>query len=139
MVLAGNDRLLHRENIDHDTCNVDGTVVHLAVNDVYARHIIIADELKEDAVEAIRSLRSIGVTKTIMLSCRSDSNWQKDAQNSDSKRCDGNGNQGVFHPAGCIRAGNAVGSSVCGCGSCATCCPQCKSSCKMKHLRWVAT
>lgn len=67
VVLAGNDRLLHRENIDHDTCNVDGTVVHLAVNDVYAGRIIIADELKEDAVEAIRSLRRIGVEKTIML------------------------------------------------------------------------
>ena len=30
-VIAGNDRLLHREKIEHDTCNVEGTVVHLAV------------------------------------------------------------------------------------------------------------
>ena len=67
VVLAGNDRLLHRENIEHDACNVDGTVVHLAVNDVYAGHILIADELKEDAVWAIESLRRIGIQKTIML------------------------------------------------------------------------
>ncbi|BAY59366.1 zinc-transporting P-type ATPase (plasmid) [Leptolyngbya boryana NIES-2135] len=67
LVIAGNDRLLHRENIAHDVCQVDGTVVHLAANGTYAGRIIIADELKEDAVEAIRSLRKIGVEKTIML------------------------------------------------------------------------
>ncbi len=67
LVIAGNDRLLHRENIAHDVCDVDGTVVHLAANGTYAGRIIIADELKEDAVEAIRSLRKIGVEKTIML------------------------------------------------------------------------
>ena len=66
-VIAGNDRLLHRENVAHEICDVDGTVVHLAVNGTYAGHIIIADELKVDAVEAIRSLRKIGVEKTIML------------------------------------------------------------------------
>lgn len=67
LVIAGNDRLLHRENVAHDVCNVDGTVVHLAVDRTYVGRIIIADELKEDAVEAIRSLRRIGVEKTIML------------------------------------------------------------------------
>ncbi|BAU15948.1 zinc-transporting P-type ATPase (plasmid) [Leptolyngbya sp. NIES-3755] len=67
MVIAGNDRLLHRENVAHDVCEVDGTVVHLAVDGKYAGRIIIADELKTDAVEAIRSLRKIGVEKTIML------------------------------------------------------------------------
>lgn len=41
-VIAGNDRLLHRENIEHDTCNVEGTVVHLAVNNRYAGYILIA-------------------------------------------------------------------------------------------------
>ncbi|MBE9014509.1 cadmium-translocating P-type ATPase, partial [Pseudanabaenaceae cyanobacterium LEGE 13415] len=67
LVIAGNDRLLHRENIDHDVCDVDGTVVHLAVDSTYAGRIIIADELKPDAVEAIRSLSRIGVEKTVML------------------------------------------------------------------------
>lgn len=67
VVIAGNDRLLHRENIAHDVCQVDGTVVHLATNGTYAGRIIIADELKEDAVEAIQALRKIGVEKTIML------------------------------------------------------------------------
>jgi Zn2+/Cd2+-exporting ATPase len=67
LVLAGNDRLMHRENIAHDTCDVEGTVVHLAVDRVYAGYIIIADEIKEDAVQAIRDLRAAGVERIMML------------------------------------------------------------------------
>lgn len=65
-VLAGNDRLLHRENIPHEVCEVDGTVAHLAVEGKYVGRIIIADELKEDAPQAIESLKSQGIT-TAML------------------------------------------------------------------------
>jgi Cd2+/Zn2+-exporting ATPase len=66
-VIAGNDRLLHRENIKHDTCNVEGTVVHLAVNNRYAGYILIADEIKEDAARAIQALKKLGVEQTVML------------------------------------------------------------------------
>ena len=67
VVIAGNDRLLHREKIDHDTCDVAGTVVHLAVDGRYGGYILIADEIKEDAVQAIRDLKRMGVEKTVML------------------------------------------------------------------------
>ncbi|MEG4397347.1 heavy metal translocating P-type ATPase, partial [Microcoleus sp. BROC3] len=67
IVLAGNDRLLHRENIPHDVCNAEGTIVHLAVNNRYAGYILIADELKEDAVQAIRDLKKVGVDRIVML------------------------------------------------------------------------
>lgn len=66
-VLAGNDHLLHRENIDHDTCEVEGTVVHLAVDQEYAGYILIADVIKDDAASAIRELKRVGVEQTIML------------------------------------------------------------------------
>ncbi len=67
VVLAGNDRLLHRENIAHDVCNAGGTIVHLAVDSRYAGYILIADELKEDAVQAIRDLKKLGVERIVML------------------------------------------------------------------------
>ncbi len=67
VVIACNDRLLHRENIDHDTCEVAGTVVHVAVDGRYAGYILIADELKDDAPQAIRDLKRLGVEKTLML------------------------------------------------------------------------
>jgi len=66
-VLAGNDKLLHREDIEHDTCNVKGTVVHVAIDRTYAGYLIISDEIKPDAREAIHQLRNLGVKKQIML------------------------------------------------------------------------
>lgn len=66
-VLAGNDRLMHRENIDHDTCNVEGTVIHLAVDRHYAGYIVISDEPKPDAVQAIQLLKALGVENITLL------------------------------------------------------------------------
>jgi Cd2+/Zn2+-exporting ATPase len=68
LIIAGNDKLLHAENIDHDICNVEGTVIHIAVNSIYAGYIIISDELRDDAEKAVESLKALGITKTIMLS-----------------------------------------------------------------------
>jgi Zn2+/Cd2+-exporting ATPase len=67
LVLAGNDRLMHRENIAHDTCDIEGTIVHVAVDGIYAGYIIIADEIKEDAVQAIRDLKAAGVERIMIL------------------------------------------------------------------------
>ncbi|MBE9226254.1 cadmium-translocating P-type ATPase [Phormidium sp. LEGE 05292] len=67
VILAGNDRLLERENIDRDTCNVEGTVVHIAVDGRYAGYILIADEIKDDAIKAIRDIKRVGVEQTVML------------------------------------------------------------------------
>jgi Cd2+/Zn2+-exporting ATPase len=67
VVLAGNDRLLHRENIPHPRCEIEGTVVHLAVDNRYAGYIVIADELKEDAAQAVQALKQLGVEKVVML------------------------------------------------------------------------
>ena len=66
-VIVGNDRLLARENIDYDTCQVEGTVVHLAVNRQYGGYILIADEVKPDAIEAIHALKKLGVEQVMML------------------------------------------------------------------------
>jgi Cd2+/Zn2+-exporting ATPase len=66
-IFAGNDRLLHREQIEHDTCNVEGTVVHLAIDKKYAGYILIADRIKEDAAIAIARLKKVGVKETVML------------------------------------------------------------------------
>ena len=57
-MLAGNDKLLHKESIVHPVCNVEGTVVHVAIDTVYAGYIIISDTLKDDAIEAIDKLKA---------------------------------------------------------------------------------
>ncbi|MEH1997543.1 MAG: heavy metal translocating P-type ATPase [Nostoc sp.] len=67
VVIAGSDRLLHREKIAHDNCQLEGTVIHLAVDNIYVGYIVIADELKEDARLAIQALKRMGVERTVML------------------------------------------------------------------------
>jgi Zn2+/Cd2+-exporting ATPase len=65
-ILAGNDKMLHKENIEHSVCQVDGTVVHVTIDRVYAGYIIISDSLKDDAIEAIENLKAKNI-QTVML------------------------------------------------------------------------
>jgi len=68
VVMVGNDRLLHREGVKHDVCDVaGGTVVHVVVNDMYAGYLLIRDEVKEEARNAIHELRKLGVRRVVML------------------------------------------------------------------------
>lgn len=69
LVVIGNDRILHSENIEHNNnnCNIEGTVVHIAVNNNYAGYIKISDEIKEDAKDAVKNLKEIGVEEVVML------------------------------------------------------------------------
>ena len=68
-VIAGNDSLLHRENIAHDekSCNQVGTVVHLAFDKIYGGYLVIEDALKTDAKDAISALHNQGVSRVEML------------------------------------------------------------------------
>ena len=67
IVLAGNDKLMATMNISYPKKEISGTVVHVAVNDVYAGYIVIADEIKEDSRKAIMELKKTRTHKTVML------------------------------------------------------------------------
>jgi len=66
-VVAGNDRLLHHENVAHDVCATDGTVVNVAKDGVLAGRIHLADEIKPGASEAVERLCRAGVDRIVML------------------------------------------------------------------------
>lgn len=66
-VACGNARLMTRAGAQHKDCEVQGTMVHVAVDGVYEGHIVIADVVKDDAKQAIGSLQALGVTRTVML------------------------------------------------------------------------
>lgn len=66
-VLAGNIKLMNKENITYKNIELAGTVVHVAIDRKYVGYIIISDEVKEDSKEAIKGLKQIGVKKTVML------------------------------------------------------------------------
>lgn len=66
-ILAGNAKLMKMKNISFEEVDAAGTIVNVAVDGKYAGHIIISDEIKEDSERAIRSLKALGVKRTVML------------------------------------------------------------------------
>lgn len=66
-VAAGNSKLMDRLGIRYSKCHKVGTVVHIALDNEYAGHILIADVIKPHAKEAMSALLRAGVKKTVML------------------------------------------------------------------------
>ena len=66
-VAAGNDKLMRNLGVEFIPCRSAGTIIHIALNGEYAGHILISDLEKEDIREALDALRSVGVTKLVML------------------------------------------------------------------------
>lgn len=66
-VLAGNAKLMMKENISFEQPEDLGTIVHISMDGEYAGYIVISDEVKEDSAQAIRSLKELGIKKTVML------------------------------------------------------------------------
>lgn len=66
-VLAGNAKLMKKEQIPFQVPTAIGTIVHVAVDKKYAGYIVISDQIKEDSAQAIRSLKELGIKKAVML------------------------------------------------------------------------
>ena len=66
-VIAGNYKIMDKENISHKQVESIGTLVHFAIDKKYAGYIVISDEVKKDSKKAIKDLKAIGVKKTVML------------------------------------------------------------------------
>jgi Zn2+/Cd2+-exporting ATPase len=66
-ILAGNEKLMLLENISFQKPDDSGTIVHLAVDGIYAGYLVISDEIKEDSARAVRQLRRAGVRRLVML------------------------------------------------------------------------
>ncbi len=67
VVMVGNDKLMAEHGSSWHECDLTGTVLHVAVDGVYAGHIVIADAVKDDAAQTIRDLHAAGVKKCVML------------------------------------------------------------------------
>ena len=67
VVLAGNAKLMKKENIPFDETSETGTKVYVSVDGRFAGCIVISDEIKPDSREAIAGLKAQGVKKTVML------------------------------------------------------------------------
>lgn len=81
-VLVGNKALLTSNKIEvpAEMDNIVESIVMVAIENKFAGYVIIADELKDDAHEAIKQIREAGITKIIMLSGDKDSITQQVAK-----------------------------------------------------------
>lgn len=66
-ILAGNDKLMKVKNISYQPVDEAGTVIHLAQGGQYLGYILIEDEKKPDAAQAISQLKKAGVKRLVML------------------------------------------------------------------------
>ena len=66
-VCVGNTKMMDSIGAKWHPCHKVGTIIHVAVNGVYAGHIVISDMVKDDSAAAIADLKSLGVAKTVML------------------------------------------------------------------------
>ena len=66
-VAVGNEKLMTELGIEFIACRSIGTIVHISVNGNYCGHIVIADQLKPNAIKAIDAVRKAGVNKVVML------------------------------------------------------------------------
>ena len=66
-VCVGNDKLMEDIGVTWHPCHKVGTTVHVAVDGTYMGHLVISDEVKPDAKEAVAALKAAGVRRTVML------------------------------------------------------------------------
>jgi Cd2+/Zn2+-exporting ATPase len=66
-VSVGNAKLMETIGVEWHDCSHVGTIIHVAIDGVYAGHIVINDKVKTDSREAIARLKALGVSRTVML------------------------------------------------------------------------
>lgn len=67
-VYVGNEKLMNRQNISYKKCYAIGTIIYVAIDGKFAGALVISDEIKDGAKEAIADMKHVGVKKTVMLS-----------------------------------------------------------------------
>lgn len=76
-ILAGNAKLMAQNGIDVQTPGEAGTLMYLARDGKLLGHLLVEDQVREDAAEAVEGLRTLGVRKTVMLTGDADAVGQK--------------------------------------------------------------
>ena len=66
-IAVGNEKLMSAEGAASHPCELQGTIVHVAIDGTYAGHIVISDRVKADSAEAVEALHRVGVRQTVML------------------------------------------------------------------------
>ena len=66
-VAVGNTKMMEAVGAKWRDCHHVGTIIHVAIDGIYAGHIVINDKIKDDSQQAISELKALGVKRTVML------------------------------------------------------------------------
>ncbi|MGN0037911.1 MAG: heavy metal translocating P-type ATPase [Coriobacteriales bacterium] len=66
-VLVGNSALMEAFGVGYAPSQEQGTVLYVAVEGAFAGSLVVRDQVKPSAAEAISALRRVGVSHTVML------------------------------------------------------------------------
>ena len=66
-IVVGNNKLMELEKIEYDFIESIGTTIYVAIDRDYAGNIVIADQIKEDSVNAVKALKNQGISNIVML------------------------------------------------------------------------
>ncbi len=67
LVAVGNDKLMNRIGTPYSDCHYVGTIIHIAIDNEYAGHIVISDVIKPSSAKAVAEIKKTGIQKTVML------------------------------------------------------------------------
>lgn len=66
-LLVGNAKLLNHYQIQFEEANEVGSIIYVAYDRMYQGYIVINDEIKETASQAMQKLKQLGIRSTVML------------------------------------------------------------------------
>ena len=66
-IIVGNNKLMELEKVKYDFIESIGTTIYVAINKEYVGNIVIADQIKEDSIDAVKELRNQGISNIVML------------------------------------------------------------------------
>ncbi len=66
-VAIRNEKLMRKMSLRTEPVEEIGSIVYVGVEGAYCGYILIADEIKEDAVQAVETMKHLGIRKTVML------------------------------------------------------------------------
>ncbi len=67
IIYVGNEKIMQEFNIDYQEAKELGTIIYVAVNNIFIGYIVIADEIKNNVNKDLKELYNLGIQKTIML------------------------------------------------------------------------
>ncbi len=67
LIYVGNERLMNSLDIDYEKTEIVGSVVYVVLDGQYMGYIVVADQIKDDSKQAVNTLKSLQIAKTMML------------------------------------------------------------------------